>query len=179
MKNVIKKNKCDGIVEYNIIPTEEEMKKGYQYINFDIYPKIMEDEYKELRELAKSQQRLTQGVKLTVRLKEFATKVADIPFDFTTKSILFSALKYSGSARSVANAFSEIFTDIKNDTESNTFSDMKDVYADYNQLSYEDYICCLCYFSHLYFNVLRLKLRRCIPYILLHIIRFSHNFQLL
>ena len=36
MKNVIKRNKCDGIVEYNIIPTEEEMKKGYQYINFDI-----------------------------------------------------------------------------------------------------------------------------------------------
>ncbi len=117
---------------------EEKWNRLCQYINFDIYPKIMEDEYKELRELAKSQQRLTQGVKLTVRLKEFATKVADIPFDFTTKSILFSALKYSGSARGVANAFSEIFTDIKNDTESNTFSDMKDVYADYNQLSYED-----------------------------------------
>lgn len=29
MKNVIKKNKCDGIVGYNIVPTEEEMKKGY------------------------------------------------------------------------------------------------------------------------------------------------------
>lgn len=36
MKNVIKKNKCNGIVQYGIIPTEEEMKKGYQYISFDI-----------------------------------------------------------------------------------------------------------------------------------------------
>ena len=36
MKNVIKENKCNGIVGYNIVPTEEELKKGYQYINFDI-----------------------------------------------------------------------------------------------------------------------------------------------
>lgn len=36
MKNVIKKNKCDGIITHFIAPTEEEMKKGYQYISFDM-----------------------------------------------------------------------------------------------------------------------------------------------
>lgn len=34
--NITKENKCDGIVGYNIVPTEEELNKGYQYINFDI-----------------------------------------------------------------------------------------------------------------------------------------------
>lgn len=113
---------------------EEDWKRLCQYINFDIYPKIMEDEYNELREVAKSQKRLTQGVKMTVRLKEFVTKVADVPFDFTTKSILFSALKNYGNAKGVSETFSRIFGNVKAGNTENLYGNIQDAYADYSQL---------------------------------------------
>lgn len=113
---------------------EDAWKRLCQYINFDIYPKIMEDEYNELREVAKSQKRLAQGVKMTVRLKEFATKVADVPFDFTTKSILFSALKNYGNAKGISETFSRIFDNVKAGNTENLYGNIKDAYADYSQL---------------------------------------------
>lgn len=44
MKNVIKENKCDGIVRYFINPTNEEIEKGYKYIDFEIIDITKNDE---------------------------------------------------------------------------------------------------------------------------------------
>lgn len=96
---------------------ENDWNKLCQYINVDIYPLIMEDEYVQLREAAKSQRRMYVKIRMTTKMKEIATRIAGVPWDFTTKSILFTALKNYGAVKGVSNEFKTILDSVKNGTD--------------------------------------------------------------
>lgn len=93
---------------------ENDWNKLCQYINVDIYPLIMEDEYVQLREAAKSQRRMYVKIRMTTKMKEIATRIANVPWDFTTKSILFTALKNYSAVKGVSSEFKAILDSVKN-----------------------------------------------------------------
>lgn len=102
---------------YNeMIPNQEEKwNKLCRYINVDIYPLVMEDEYNQLREAAKEQRKLYARARMTTKMKDISTRIVNVPWNFTTKSILFTAMKTYNSVKNLSNEFKDMYDMIAND----------------------------------------------------------------
>ena len=117
---------------------EEKWNKFSQYVNLDIYPQILEDEYSNLIQLARDQERGFVKIRITSKMKEFSDRITGMPFDFTTKSVLFTALRNQTAVRAISSELNNLFNAYKNGETSTNVSLDSDYLGSIKGLSWEE-----------------------------------------